>query len=252
MTPIIQVLSRGMAALASLLILHAGAEAQTVADFKSASEQEGCKSVPYPTKRSECEALQDKITDYCKTDVIDCDDLVTKKTDLKTSIETHQRRIAELENKKAPLVHDRDAQPSDQVDQIRAYEEKIKAVDEDIADVKDALDDLIEDFNGFDRDNRVEVAHERAQQCFEYRTKSNKFFADLIEDLYDEPTKTLGSTPAEGVDYDAAKRELEAYAVKIIDGIKRETPTHETAAKDAEGRIKNCKAVLDLKLKPGN
>jgi hypothetical protein len=245
--PITRSLIRASVMLASLSILQIGA-AQTVADFKAASQEEGCRSVPYPSKRTDCEGLQREIDNYCKTDVIDCDVLMKKKIDLKTSIDNRKRRIAELENKKAPLVRERDAQPKDQVDQIRSYDEKIKDVDEDIGEVKGDLEKDIKAFDNFDRDNRADVAYERAQKCFDYRTKSNKFFADVIEDLYKEPTKTLGSSSGEGVDYDATKRELEAYAVKIIDGIKGNTSRHETAAKDADGRIKNCKAILDLKM----
>lgn len=248
MTPITLTLLRSAATLTSLLIIYAGAVAQTVDDFKNASQETGCKSIPYPDKRSECETLQGEIKNYCKTDVIDCGELLKKKTDLRTDIDNHTRRIAELQNKKAPLVHERDAQPEDQVDQIRSYNEKINAVDEDIDAVQKEIAGLIKTFEGFDRDNRADVAYERGQKCLDYRTKSNKLFADVLEDLYKEPTNTLGSTPGEGVEYDATKRELEAYAVKIADGIKSETPGHETAAQDANGRIKSCKEVLDLKM----
>ena len=248
MTPISRLVFGAAASLASLLTLHTGAAAQTIPDFKAASEQEGCKSIPYPHERDECEDLQEEVNDYCKTDVIDCEGLIKKKEDLKTSIANHKDRIGQLENKKAPLVRERDALPADQEGQIRSYNEKIKEVDEDIADVKKNLDDLTKDFEDFDRDNRADVGYERVQKCSEFRTQSNKLFAYIVEQLYKEPTKTLGSTPGEGVDYDAAKRELEAYAVKIIDHIKSKTPNHEQEARNAEGRIKNCKAVLDVDL----
>jgi hypothetical protein len=65
--------------------------------------------------------------------------------------------------------------------------------------------------------------------------------------LYKEPTKTLGTTPGEGVTYNAQKRELEAYAVKIVDGIKKEVVGHTTAQADAENRVLNCKKVIDLR-----
>jgi len=248
MARISRMLLCSVASLASVLTPQSEAAAPTIADFKAASEQAGCKSIPYPDERDECEDLQDEINNYCKTDVIDCDGLLKKKEDLKISIVNHKRRIEELENKKAPLVRERDAMPSDQEGQIRSFNEKIKDVDEDIAEVKEDLEELTDDFEDFDRDNRADVAVERAQKCFDFRTQSNKVFAYLVEQLYKEPTKTLGSTPSEGVDFDAAKRELEAYAVKIIDGMKRATPGHEDQAEDAEGRIKNCKKVLDLDL----
>ena len=108
----------------------------------------------------------------------------------------------------------------------------------------DDLDDLTDEFRGFrpgqpcGRAARAEP--KSASNSVPTWKKVFKVFAYLIDQLTRElNVKPLGSTPSQVLDYDAAKRELEAYAVEIIDGMKRATPGHETSAKDAEGRIKN-------------
>ncbi|MFM2398113.1 MAG: hypothetical protein RL341_270, partial [Pseudomonadota bacterium] len=218
------------------LAMPALVAAQTVSDFKSASERNGCASVPYSGKRSDCESIQREIDANCKTDAIDCVDLYKIKADVIKSIENQKKEIGNIENKRAGLVKERDNYPKEQEAQIKSWNEKIKTVDEDIANAKKKLDETAGKLKNFDSDNKVVAGYERAQKCADNRKRSNTLFGAVMEDLYKEPTKTLGSTPGEGVTYNAQKRELEAYAVKIVDGIKKEIAGHTTAQTNAENR----------------
>lgn len=218
------------------LSICANAFADDFDAFERAAGQKGCKSIPFYRARTDCERIQQDVKEDCKTDVVECSRLLSKKIKLIDNIKKSDGQLKYAEEKRKRL----EAKLADaKVDgEIARYKKELSAASDDYQEALDSHNALLDDYEDFDEDNDIREGYEAAQRCVKAREDSKKLFADVVEHLYID-----GSTLTE-----AEEIELEHFAVKITDHIKSEIKGHETALSDANGRVQNCKKVLDKKM----
>lgn len=216
----------------------APATAGVMDDFKAASSKEGCESIPYSGKRSECNAIQNEIN-KCKSPGANCKSLLTTKEKLIEKINNAEKQVVFMKDKRSKLEDERDRHKDP--GQIKSFEGKIKQATGEIEDAQKAISADTQKLKDFDKDNGVLGEVDRAERCLNFRAGLRELFKDVTDDLGNEPRKSLSSGS------DKEKAELTAYAKTIIDHIKREEGGHRIAEADYKGRMDNCQKVINTK-----
>jgi hypothetical protein len=203
--------------------------------FERAAGQRGCNSIPFYRARTNCQRIQRDVKEYCKTDVVKCSELLSEKTKLIDKIKKSDGQLKYAEEKRDRL--EKKLADTDVEGEIAKYKKELSRASDEYQDALDDHNELLGEYESFDDDNEVSEGYDAAQRCVKARTESNELFDEVLEHLYID-----GSTLTE-----TEEIELEHFAVKITDHIKSEIKNHETALRDANGRVTNCKKVLDKK-----
>ena len=209
--------------------------ADVIDDFKEAASKTGCESIPFSSPRSNCKSIQRDITEYCKSNVVECSDLLKVKTSLIDMIEKSDKQLKASESKRKSIEGKLD--DTDVEGEIKKYKDELSKASRAYQEILDKHNKLLDEYEDFDDDNRIDDGYSRAQRCVEAREKSKKLF-DEVKDKLDVDGSSLTTDE---------ERELEYYAVKITDHINSKIKGHDSALNGDRDRVKNCKKVLDTK-----
>ena len=194
--------------------------AQSVNDFKDASEKTGCGLIPYSSYRSVCDDRGPRIDDFCKKRTWSCDGLdpegIKKNIEnVKSKLESLKKELADLQSKKSNAKDD--SEKRDLESKISDKEKEIKVLEDKVTDWQRKLDDEKKEIG-----TRLAVG----KQCREYRVDVQRAFADTKSKLQSE------SSP-----------EVKPHAEKIIKRIEAGESGHKTEIELVDKGIYKCERM---------
>ena len=192
------------------------------ADFKAASNRDGCEAIPYSSERSSCSSAGREVDDWCKSSSRkwSCDDL--DPSGLTRNIDNVNAKITDLKKEKDDLEYKRNnaKDESDRKDYEKKIEEK-KSQIEELAKKVDAWTKQVAEDKSKARDRQ-----DIGERCVANRITVQKIFADVKVKVQRES------------DADAKQ-----YVSKLVDKYTAAERGHQEAIDITNRGIAKCKAM---------
>lgn len=217
---------RDLGVLGLLVALCAAgvAVADTLSEFQKAVEEEGCTSIPYTSLRSECNASQAKVNEYCKGRMgeISCSSIGAL-SGIRSNIAGIQSKLKSLEGDRKAL--EKKLSATTDSNQKSAIQKEIAAIDKSAADLEAKVATLEAQA---DKDRAViERRLAVAQGCVQHRK--------TVQDIFQQAsTKAAAETDDE----------VEVLAEQLIAMWAEERPGHLKTIGDYEGAVRICQDKL--------
>lgn len=214
----------GLLAMAGVTFAADAALADTLSDFQKAVEEEGCTSIPYTSLRSECNASQTKVNEYCKGGMgeISCKSIGAL-SGIRSSVAGIQSKLKSLEADRKAL--EKTLAAATDSSQKSSLQKEIAATDKSISDLESKISTL-EAQADKDRaviEQRLGVAH----GCVQHRK--------TVQDIFQQAsTKAAAETDDE----------VEALADQLITMWEEERAGHLKTISDYEGAVRICQEKL--------
>jgi hypothetical protein len=210
----------GLIAVAALLA-DAAVAADKVDDFREASKNKGCASIPYSSLQSNCKDQQQYVHEWCDgaRGPVSCDAGVTKT--LRDQLSNEETNYRGLKDKRSDLDNKRSR--SSDSNEKSSLSSSIDAVDKLIDASSRKIDGLKNDLSK--RKDLIDKTIETVGKCIDYRTAVMNVFADALNKVRSE------------MDDLSVKR----YAESIRNGFEESKSGHVEQITARENTIKACK-----------
>lgn len=214
----------GVLGMVALAFAAGVALADTLSDFQKAVAEEGCASIPYTSLRSECNASQAKVNEYCKGGMgeISCSSIGAL-SGIRSNIAGIQSKLKALEGDRKAL--EKKLAGATDSSQKSAIQKEIATIDRSAADLEAKVGEL-----ETRADKDLAVIEQRltvAQGCVQHRK--------TVQDIFQQAsTKAAAETDDE----------VEALAEQLIAMWTEERPGHLKTISDYEGAVRICQDKL--------
>lgn len=217
-------LRTNLSRIALLLVLGVAvvAVAESVDDFKSAAEKEGCDAIPYSSLRSSCHSKSSDVERWCKggegkwsCDGLDPEGIKRNIENVKRKVDDLKRERDDLNNKKSSVTDENERKAME--NKIGELEKEIRQLEEKVAEWQRKLEDEKKEI-----DARLAVG----KRCLEYREDVFEIFADAKSKVRSE------SDP-----------EIKPYAEKLAQKYEAGEAGHKAAIELTNKGIEKCERM---------
>lgn len=229
--------------------LHAQSKQTIVKNFedaakiaKASGKKGNAQSCPYSDYRSKIEENQRKINAYCKgSSYGDANAHLNKKKKLNEKWKK-ARRNWEAKDGKRMKIKSQLSNASNE-NQKKDLKKKLKEAEEDTKDAFETALIIQKKYDSYNKDNNIQDAIKSMKNCSLWRKRQAYLFKSIMDRLYNEPNRTLGSSAS-----DEQKKRVDAAAKIIYNYMKDQQNIHINARKSIDNRIKKLEEVFRRQL----